>query len=422
MLTSKRWKIFLSITTIFCVLFLAFPFYMWDGDSSQLSIRNVAYFLAITCSLIVFPFELRIVKKTTLYCVLIHLIIVSAILIQNILYVDFDGQKTSQSYLISYSYSWLGFTIGRFMFDVMNTPNFKVTNISINVSIWLINCYFIFSKVNWEWMQAIYGGEDLNFSGSYQYIGDSFAFISIILLSQLVGQKSQMNKAQSLICFLFIFISTIFCFLNGSRSSFFSLILVFIPIVNILLSSLQKMTKIGLLISLGILILLVSNSFLNFDMTVILENRNFEIISNGGTSSSLEDRNEIKNQGISSILQNPFLGNYTQINRFTQNNGNYIHNVFGTWHYFGFIPFVLYVFLIIECLRTFVRSFKFLNFSEIIFYGGTLFFCVVSVLLFRMPMSFFYMFIVFGIFSTFDSRKYPILNSIKHDVRATNLL
>jgi hypothetical protein len=417
MLIANRKKIFLLTTIILLVLFLAFPFYIWSSDISQASLKTIVYFLAIICSLIVFPFELKSIKKTILWCVLINLSIISAILIQNMLYVDFTTERASQSYLIACSYSWLGFVIGRFMISNMNFPDLKTVNISINTLIWLSNCYFIFSKTNWDLMQAAYGEDDPSFSGSYQYIGDSFSFISIILLSQLVGRNDRINKNESLICCMFMLISSIFCFLNGSRASFFSLIAVFFLVINILFSSSQKMIATGAVIILGIAIFLIpNNSFLNIDMSAVLENRNLELVSNGGESSSLEDRDKIKNEGVMSILQNPFLGSYTEMNRFAQGGGNYIHSILGLWHYFGVIPFVSYTLVMVECSMTFIGAFKLLSLSELIFYGGSLFFCTISVLFFRMPISFFSMFIVFGIFSTFNNRKDFKLDSKKYGV------
>ena len=421
MLITNQKKIFLLTTIIVLVLFLAFPLYLWKGDVNQASLKTIVYFLALICSLIVFPFEHKSIKKTILWCVLINLSSISAILIQNMLYVDFNEEIASQSYLTSCSYSWLGFAIGRFMISNMNSPGLKTVNISINTLIWLANCYFIFSKTNWSLMQAVYGEDDPIFNGSYQYIGDSFSFVSIILLSQLVGQNDRINKSESLICLIFMLISSIFCFLNGSRASFFSLAVVFLLIINIVFSNLQKMIVIGTIIILGITVFLIpNNSFLNIDMSAVLENRNLELVSQGGESSSLEDRDKIKSEGISSILKNPFLGSYTELNSSAQGGGNYIHSVLGLWHYFGVIPFVSYTLVMVECLMTFIGAFKLLSLSELIFYGGSLFFCMLSVLFFRMPIAFFSMFIVFGIFSTFNSRKNFALNNKKYGIRSTD--
>lgn len=409
--TRKKSNIIIFLSTlIFLTIFLMIPFYLWSSNTNLTMIRNTLFSLALLCSVIIFPFELKIVKKRILCYVFLYFMSTAYTLITNILYV-LGSQEVTQSYLVCCSQCWLGFVAGRFLFYTMNAPHSIITH----TLIWISNFYFIISKVSWDSMQAIYGEEDLTFDGSYQEIGDVFAFISILVLSQLIGSTNQQNKLtkiRALICYLFIFLSIIVSFLNGSRSSLISLLVVFmLAIVNVLSSSTQKIITLSA-ISIIFCIISLFSANIDIDASLILENRNLEMISSG-KSSSLDLRNEFQASGMSEILENPLTGNYTNINRYTENDGNYIHNILGIWHYFGIIPFVTYILAAFECLKIFFRTVKLRSMSEIISYGGILTFSLVSILFFRIPLAFTNMFVVFGAFSTFE--QYQNKSSIKKD-------
>lgn len=426
---------------VLVVLFFIFPFYLWQGDSSNTVIRNASYFLALMCTAILFACELKIINKKILYYGLINLTGETSVLIFQVLCINLGSKEATQSYLISSSYCWIGFVLGRFLFHRTNEFHSKI----MIVIIWLANLFFIISKVNWDITQSVYGADDAAFDGVYQYIGDVFAFVSILLISQLIGDttnnnqkdiikkeklfgnlkiskkqfrqftkikipRKQFSKLKILLCLIIIILSASGSFLNGSRASFVSLATVlFLIIIRIISFNLKKTIVYG-----SILFLCFTVSFSNIanhfgiNTEVILENRNLEMLMEG-KSSSLDERTEIQEEGIAEIWRNPLIGNYTAINLSTQEFGNYIHNALGTWQYFGLIPFVTYVLAIFECLNIFFKRVRFGSISENIAYGGSLMFCLISILFFRMPISFFCMFIVFGLFSTFDGYKQKVM-------------
>lgn len=401
----------ISIVFIYFVLTLVFPMYRWMADGTSVLLMNGPYFLALLCSFAIFASERdRGNKSRIVLYLLIFVLSISLILIINILCIPGTNEKYSISELITCSQAWLAFLAGRYITSLIHQRYFSI----VNIIIWAANCYFIISRIDLGSMQAIYGAEDPMFSGAYQYIGDTFSFVSIILISQLIGSGNDrrlmeklkifrgiddlvMGKLKILICLCLILICDILIFLNGSRSSFFSFTCIFLLLIIRMRKMIFRPAMLGLIIIISSI--LVTIAFNTFNIEMMLENRNLEFILNNGQSASLESRTEFHDSGLSDIYEHFFIGNYTQVS-IEGNEGNYIHNALGIWQYYGIVPFACFGLSMFESIKKYLSIFKSTNSCENIAYESTLLFSTLSVLLFRNPIGFNVVFITFGICST----------------------
>jgi Tfp pilus assembly protein PilF len=403
-----------SIIFIYCVLTLVLPMYSWMADDTKILFRDAPYFLALLCSFVIFAREQdRSKKPVILRYLLILAVSILLILIVNIFCIQGANEKYSISQLITCSQAWMAFLIGRYIMTLIQQKYFSI----VNAVIWATNCYFIISKVDLVSMQAIYGTEeDPTFSGSYQYIGDTFSFTSIVIISQLIGSMNNLqlmkklnifrsinnprftSKPKTLICLCSILFCDVLIFLNGSRSSFVCFTCIELLMFFRLRKIIFQPIVLGLILASIPIILTIA--FSTFPVETIFENRNLEFMSNNGQSSSLDERTEFYESGLSDIFQHFFIGKYTQIN-IDGDGGSYIHNVLGVWQYFGIIPFSCFVLAMVESIKKYFTMFKSsINNYENIAYESMLLFSILSVLLFRNPIGFNVVFITFGVCST----------------------
>ncbi|MDJ0696058.1 hypothetical protein [Mastigocoleus sp. MO_188.B34] len=285
----------------------------------------------------------------------------------------------------------------------------------VTFDVWLIICLIIYSSTNFMYFQAFYGKYNEDFSGSYQLIGDTFAFVSILLLCRLATlvhtQKESKkipikNNILSYEAIIFVSInlttitSIIFLFLNSSRASFYSSLPVFFYI-NYCFFSRIKAKRIYMFISILIVsiiisLLLFNTSFLSYiDFSFLIYNRNLEFITTNN-STSLAGRKNVFIIGFQDIMYSPIIGNYVD-RMIDRGKGSYIHNIFGMLQDFGMPAFLSYLCLIIYCMRYFLHSWKSTNYYMNMLFNSIFIFSIVELFVFRYPLGFYLIFVVFGL-------------------------
>ncbi|MDJ0617908.1 MAG: O-antigen ligase family protein [Calothrix sp. MO_192.B10] len=272
--------------------------------------------------------------------------------------------------------------------------------------------YFVVSKIDPITLESVYGENDPKFAGVYQYLGDTFALVSMILASKILVIKKipptdlilkkvkNSHQYLRLNFVIFILISSVaVLFFNGSRASFFCFILVVPYLIFdsfVKWFDLRKMIFVCLLLVSSIYVVKITNNLPNFDSsTVLFSNRNLSAVETG-SDASLDERLYYYDLGIQDIIKNPIFGNYSE--RIIQRgSGTYIHNLLATFQNFGFPAFLSYLSLIIICIKQFLNSWKSFNDSECMLFNSLLIFNVVQILGFRQPLGFYVIFVNFGL-------------------------
>ena len=307
--------------------------------------------------------------------------------------------------IISLSYCWFALLLGINLANISNHPFFS----GLVLVVWSATCLLIISKVDPIYMQAIYGKENEGFSGSYQYIGDTLALVSIMLASKIIAPKNKLKSKElviskkqdkiTLLSALLLIISSIILFINASRASLFSFL---IFSFYFLCCSLRQLSTKGRVISslLGLLLtcLLVTglnNSLLpDINYEVFLSNRNFELIVEGRSDSG-EMRDHLYELSIQDISNHPITGSYVSRNLY-RGVGTYVHNIVALIQDFGIFSFLSYLCLIFYCIKVFLAQWgKSQDFNSIV-YQGILIFSILQILFFRDPLGFYIIFINFG--------------------------
>lgn len=168
-------------------------------------------------------------------------------------------------------------------------------------------------------------------AGLYQYLGDTYAIFSILLIT-LTNRK--------IIKFTFILITFLTLFVLMSRSS------LYMYTIAIIFYSLFKYKKEA------IVYLLLFVSFIGIIM--MNESKYYEIVMNSRLLSfthskidgSVAERIELAQVGFNAIYNNWFIGDYGGDVRYFHKEGKYIHNFLAVLRQFGFIPFLVYVYFI----------------------------------------------------------------------------
>jgi hypothetical protein len=439
-LSLNRVCVLLFTAVIFTFLGLILPAYLYFGTKSLSIIRSIAYAVCCVCTLwVLLNSILSRRSKLSLFCYLflffILWVLVSLIIakIYNIEGVDSD--------ITSISYWLFALALGINLNEISKYKFFRF----LTYLFWYLISFFVISSLDPVTLQAVYGIEDPLFAGAYQRIGDTFAFVSILLIVQqlksivLLSQKlnttldrtkkiaakdiqqqlviknvqQQRNGRLSIgvICWMLMTwtASNIILFLNSSRASFYSfliltLYLIYVFYVSYVSNKYVKQNILKLLIlvlGMGLTIymyLLLFHSELTSALTwdSLLTNRNLELLMNGN-SSSLEGRDEFSAEGFQDIINNPVFGSYIR-RVIDRGPGTYMHNFMEILQDFGIPAFASLLGLILYCIGYFLKSYRqHQQDYETIVFNGLLIYSIVQLLFFRDPLGFYAIHINFGI-------------------------
>jgi len=169
--------------------------------------------------------------------------------------------------------------------------------------------------------------------GVYLFLGDSFAVLSLLVLSVLRLEISRV---------LFTFISSALLFMFHSRTSFYAYC--FVMLMYLAISRSRQIYIYTTLVLSSFSIFIYSFGLFDF----VSDSR---IISSLGAAKddSLTERKQQFEQGIVALKENLILGDYAGQVRDFADFGAYMHNYLSLWRQFGLIPFLL--FSILMCLN-----------------------------------------------------------------------
>jgi hypothetical protein len=455
-LSLNRSIILLFTAGIFTFIGLILPAYLYSGTTSLSTIRNIAYAVCCVCSFwVLLNSILSRRTQLTFFCYLflfftlwtsIHLVIAKT----------YNVEGTEDD-IVGTSYCLFALTLGMNLNEISKYKFFRF----LMCLFWCLISFFILSRLDPVTLQAVYGTEDPIFSGAYQTMGDTFAFMSILLIFQqlksivplsqklditldrtkkmtvknikqqlVIKNIKQQRNGQlsvSIICWMLMtwIASNIILFLNSSRASFYSfLILTFYMIYVFYISYIsnkyvkQNILKLLIIILIAgwiiylYLLLFHSELISNLAWDTLLTNRNLELLTSGN-SSSLEGRDEYSAEGFQDIVNNPVFGSYIR-RVIDRGPGTYMHNFMEIIQDFGIPAFASFLGLILYCIGHFLKSYKQQQQDyETIIFNGLLIYSIVQLLFFRNPLGFYAIYINFGI--VIRRQLYPeILNNRGH--------
>ena len=424
------------------LIFLGFilPIFLSLEDPKYSVIRGIFYTICFLASCFIFVEDIIFNKQRlslAWYLVLVLTLWISGHLIIAKVVYDLDG---SGGDLIGISYCIFGLALGTKLNQISQHKYF----LSLLYVIWFSQSYLVISSIDPLYLQASYGKEDPLFSGAYQYIGDVFALISMlvifqthkvlndslqakILRKQEYLAQQQLQKYSSLkrkqyrqvhsntfILLAVVIFSNVILFLNGSRASFFSFLLTTCFIGYTLIFYVRSQTS-WLLFFVPVLALLIAGltSIYNPQFTmegnwdILLSNRNLELVSNND-SVSLEGRNSFYNLGLQDLIKNPTFGNY--IGRVAdRGTGTYIHNILSLAQDFGFPALAIFSWLIAYCSIFFSHQWIAKYDYEKHVFDSLLIFSAIQLIFFRNFTGFYTIYIIFGIIA-YRSDKNKILS------------
>lgn len=185
---------------------------------------------------------------------------------------------------------------------------------------------------------------DFEGSGVYLFLGDTFAMLSLLLLTNNYKKYKNLN--------LIIFILSIFVlFIIGSRDALFVYIAVsflyFYKSFNFM-----KLASIFLIIFSTVIV------FTEYNNIVIENNRMFSVISGNLKNDNSQISRVVQNEfGINDISNNIFLGSYANQYYSLNSMGSYMHNILSYYRQFGLFVFLLIIFLLLFVSKRYFEYF-----------------------------------------------------------------
>lgn len=192
------------------------------------------------------------------------------------------------------------------------------------------------------WLVMIFFVFNFKLGENYLRLSDSFAFVSLFLLSLLNRIRYQILLSFLSLCclyylesrsalFLFLLTSIVLIFVKNSFSKF---ILLLIPIF--LISYLYVVN--------------LNNKIIDYN-----ENRFLRLIFSTDTDTSLNERSFLNNLGWKTYLDNKYFGDYGYY-KYSLGEGAYAHNYISFFAEFGFFG-ILILFIYLVFLILFISSF-----------------------------------------------------------------
>jgi hypothetical protein len=439
-LSLNRVCVLLFTAVIFTFLGLILPAYLYSGTKSLSIIRSIAYAVCCVCALwVLLNSILSRRSRLSLFCYL-FLFFVLWISIQLIIAKTYNVEGVDSD-IISISYWLFALALGINLNEISKYKFFRF----LTYLFWYLISFFVLSSLDPVTLQAVYGIEDPLFAGAYQRIGDTFAVVSILLIVQqlksivLLSQKLNTTLARTkktvvkdiqqqlvikntqqqrngrlsigVICWLLMtwIASNIILFLNSSRASFYSFLILTFYLTYVFYVSYisnkyvkRNILKVSILIlGIGLITYIYLLSFYSELIPALawdnlLTNRNFELLTNGN-SSSLEGRDEFSVEGFQDIANNPVFGSYIR-RVIDRGPGTYMHNFMEILQDFGIPAFASLLGLILYCIGYFLKSYRqHQQDYETVIFNGLLIYSIVQLLFFRDPLGFYAIYINFGI-------------------------
>jgi hypothetical protein len=159
-------------------------------------------------------------------------------------------------------------------------------------------------------------------------LGDTFAIVSILILTT-IGKKYFK-------IFIF-FISSIFLFAIGSRTSLY--LYIFISIFYFIRNVSYKYIFISMMFLIGSVFYLINTNKIDIE-----HDRRIAILYNLSSDGSYNSRENLLKNGLNSILNNPVLGDYGGQFKKYNDIGSYIHNILSYYRQFGLVVFTIMIF------------------------------------------------------------------------------
>jgi hypothetical protein len=299
-------------------------------------------------------------NKTNIYDLFIYFIMFYMLIIINFDYLSYEGSaylyKENMTILIR---SFSMYLIGRtFLIDSKNKVIIIVFTFILLVTEKLINLDNTFLRLFFELEEG---------NGVYLFLGDTFAIVSILLISFI--------KSKSL-RFLVGIIALVTLFAISSRSSMY----IFLVVLFIMMIKENKFLHNIFFVLIFFLLFYLSISY--FEINVV-NNRMLNVISNVALDQSAIARNYLLEKGMRDISDYWFIGNYGS-QYYNQNSfGSYIHNIFSFYRQYGLTVFIfiLVIFLFISKYYYFWIKNKYVTNINYIFYISA--FCFLEILLTR---------------------------------------
>ena len=407
-LSSNKSSVLLSTAGILIFLGLVIPAYLYSEIQQLSIIRDVAY--VICCISSVWVLSNSILSKTKQLAFFSHLFLFFTLLISvHLIIAAAYGVEGAIGDIIGTSYCWFALALGTNLNQISKYKSFQF----LIYLLWCCICYFVFTSLDPVSLQAVYGKEDPMFSGAYQYIGDIFAVISILLIFQQLksildqARNQRLSVGMAFLMLITWIASNVILFLNSSRASFYSFLILTFYLIHVLYISYlsnhyirSNIVKLLLLVlGMGLIVflylLLHGELMANLTWDTVLLNRNLELLTED-KSSSLEDRGSFNVDGFQDILNNPVFGSY--IHRVTNRGpGTYMHNIMEIMQDFGIPAFASFLGLISSCMGYFLKSYKHSQDYETMVFNTLLIFALIQLLFFRNPLGFYAIYINFGI-------------------------
>lgn len=333
------WLFIFSMVAPFFVGVLVSQGYLPQINSSLITLVSVLVTIATTLKLFMFFPSIRGLDAFGLTIVAVFLIVFFMVFFTNVCIKDFG-----LSIIYDYSrilFGWLTFFLIGYLFD-LDKKIYKVVLLS-----WILMVFFTFLVTDYSNFRVIlYSSEFKDFSGSYLFLCDSLAIVSLFLIG-----FSRIKWANR---FLIFFITLLCLYVLASRASFYSYL---VGVGGSLFLLSPRSYKMLTIIIFSFLLFLLFFTLDHFEKIPSLTRMLEPITDDGGQSGSV--REYLNNSGYDDIIEHYVLGNLGGQVEKESIFGAYVHNVFSYWRQFGLmgVSFVIiYLMSFLRVLFVIIRS------------------------------------------------------------------
>ncbi len=237
--------------------------------------------------------------------------------------------------------------IGRYFIFRKYFLKYLLFGFTLSIIIYIIN-------VNTDSFHILLGEGDKG--GYYLTFGDSFALLSIMLISKIESYRRRI---------FIMFFSILVLFLIYSRSSLYIFVL-----VQLISFWRDYNTKQKIILFFTFIIGIVVLSYV-YDLAELIQSRMLSVLFTG-EDQSLSERAVLFQKGLDAIMASPIIGDYAGQFYTDKNFGGYIHGVVSFYRQFGFpaVLFLIYIFGYLLKHYFLWMSGKYNDSSNYIFYIG----------------------------------------------------
>lgn len=241
---------------------------------------------------------------------------------------------------------YFGYLISFFAYGILGFCGFVVSKVfSIRVAAWaLFLCVTpILFIADWTSFSIIYKDWGSGRVVNYLLLGDMVVFVAGVYFAIASRvEASRFLAGSSFVIFVIVL------FLNNSRSSLFAFLFASLAagFFGGYFSASVRRTLVGVLFFIGTGFAVLSVWKLGDLVGFIESSRVLSLLLNAGVDGSLESRSVLFENGISRIIESPFLGDIggqAKLDFGQAPLANYIHNFLSYWEQFGLAVFCLFV-------------------------------------------------------------------------------